>query len=54
MVVPKTVERIEKMRKGEKIKCPKCEKGFIAAVGEPENAYIFKCDECGTSMVMTK
>lgn len=54
MVRPKTFERIERMRKGEKFKCPKCETGFFSAVGEPKEAYIFKCDKCGVSMVMTK
>ena len=54
MVKPKTLERIEMMRKGEKAKCPKCEKGFISAVGEPGTAYFFKCDSCNVSMVITK
>lgn len=50
----KTIERIEMMRNGKKIKCPKCEKGFVYAVGEPSTAYVFKCDSCNTGMVMTK
>lgn len=54
MEKPKTFEKIELLRKGEKIKCPKCDKGFISAVGEPSTAYFFKCDTCNISMVMTK
>lgn len=54
MEKPKTVERIERMRNGEKVKCPKCADGFISAVGEPGTAYLFKCSECGTSIKTTK
>lgn len=54
MTVPKTVERITRMRNGEKIKCPKCNEGHISAVGKPEEADVFRCDKCGTSIVMTK
>lgn len=54
MEKPKTVERIERMRKGEKVKCPKCADGFISAVGKPETAYLFKCSECGASIKTTK
>ncbi len=32
----KNEERIKKMRDGEKLKCPRCEKGFVSAVGNPE------------------
>ena len=54
MEKPKSIERIEMMRKGKKIKCPKCESGFISAVGEPKSAYYFKCDKCSTSILQTK
>lgn len=54
MEKPKSIERIERMRKGEKVKCPKCDDGFISAVGEPSEAYFFKCDGCGISMVMRR
>lgn len=46
-------ERIKKMRSGEKIKCPKCEDGFISAVGEPKSTKVFRCDHCQTGMVLT-
>ena len=52
MKIPTTIEMIQKMRNGEKIKCPKC-KGFIIAVGNPKTTPLFKCNECGKSMRLT-
>lgn len=46
-------QRIQKMRNGEKIKCPKCEKGFISAVGDPKTTRTFSCNHCQTSVVLT-
>ena len=46
-------ERIKKMRNGEKIKCPRCEKGYISAVGEPEKTNVFRCDTCETGISLT-
>ena len=46
-------ERIEKMRNGEKIKCPRCEGGFLSAVGDPKTAKVFKCDTCQTGITLT-
>ena len=46
-------ERIEKMRNGEKIKCPRCEKGYISAVGEPRKTKVFRCDTCQTGITLT-
>ena len=54
MEKPKSIERIERMRNGEKVKCPKCGNGFISAVGEPSKAYLFKCSGCDVGIVMTK
>ena len=54
MEKPKSIERIEMMRKGKKIKCPKCESGLISAVGNPETAYYFKCDKCSIGIVQPK
>ena len=54
MEKPKSVERIERMRKGEKVKCPKCANGFISAVGEPSSAYLFECSGCKVGILMTK
>lgn len=46
-------ERIDKMRNGEKIKCPKCEKGFFSAVGNPNSTKVFRCDACQTGITLT-
>ena len=45
--------RIEKMRNGEKIKCPRCEGGFISAIGDPKTTKVFRCDCCETGLVLT-
>ena len=46
-------KRVEFMRNGGKIKCPKCEDGFIAAAGNPKITKVFRCDKCGLTMVLT-
>lgn len=53
MNMPNTIEKINKMRNGEKIKCTKCG-GYVSAIGEPKTAYLFKCNGCGTSMMTTR
>ena len=45
--------RIEQMRNGEKLKCPKCEKGLVSAVGDPKTTKVFRCSDCGRSIVLT-
>ena len=54
MKQPKTIENIQKMRNGEKLKCTKCAEGYVSAVGDCKTASLFRCDHCGTSMQMTK
>lgn len=51
---PKSIEKIEKIRNGEKIKCPRCDTGFISAVGNPQTTYLFRCNNCGISIVERK
>jgi len=46
-------DRIAKMRRGEKIKCPKCENGFFEAKGDPKKTLVFGCDKCDAGMVLT-
>lgn len=53
MVTDKTTEMISEMRKGNKVKCPKCD-GYISAIGKPKETSLFRCDGCGTSMILTK
>ena len=52
-VKTESMKRIERMRNGEKIKCPKCEDGFFSAVGNPETTRIFKCSHCKLGMSLT-
>ena len=49
----KTEERIEKMRNGEKIKCPRCAEGYISAAGDPKKTNVFKCNHCETGMTLS-
>lgn len=44
---------VERMRNGEKIKCPKCKEGYFAAVGDPKTTKVFRCDFCKLAMVLT-
>lgn len=53
MYINNSIERIKRMRSGERIKCPRCEKGYISAVGAPDVANVFKCNKCGNSIVLT-
>ena len=46
-------KRIERMRNGEKIKCPFCEKGYWVAKGNPKTTNVFGCDKCEKGMVLT-
>ena len=46
-------EKIEKMQNGEKIKCTRCEHGYVSAVGDPKTTNVFQCDSCETAMVLT-
>lgn len=49
----KSEERIEKMRNGEKVKCPRCSDGFFSAAGNPKTTNVFRCDHCQTGFVLT-
>lgn len=48
-----SLERIKRMRNGEKIKCSHCKDGYISAVGNPKITNVFKCDKCETGIVLT-
>ena len=49
-----TERRIEKMRNGEKLQCPRCKEGRFSAVGDPMTTNVFRCDHCSTGMVLTE
>lgn len=38
---------IRKLRKGEKVTCPECNKGVIFPVGDYKITHGFYCDKCG-------
>lgn len=50
---PESLKRIEKMRNGEKIKCPRCKDGFFSAIGDPMTTNVFGCDKCQAGMTLT-
>lgn len=49
----KSEERIEKMRNGETIKCPRCKEGVFSAAGDPKTTNVFRCSHCSTAMTLT-
>ncbi len=53
IMMTESEKRIEKMRNGEKIKCPHCKDGFFSAVGDPKTTKVFRCDNCEKGMVLT-
>lgn len=36
----------KKLRAGEKVKCPECEKGVITTNSDPKISHFFKCTHC--------
>lgn len=49
----KTEERVELMRRGERLKCPRCSEGFFSAIGDPKTTLVFGCNKCEAGMVLT-
>ena len=47
------IERIALMRKGQQIKCPKCNQGFFVAVGDPITTKAFKCNYCPAKIILS-
>ena len=45
-------QRIEYMRSGGKIKCPRCKEGYVSAVGNPKETNYFACP-CGCRIILT-
>ena len=46
-------KRIERMRNGEKLKCPRCKAEAFGALGNPETSKVFRCSQCGCGMSLT-
>ena len=49
----RTEERIEIMRRGEKLPCPKCPNGLFSAIGDPKTTNTFGCDKCTVKLTLT-
>ena len=43
---------VKRLRKGESVKCPLCEKGVLEPIGNYKTTYAFKCSECGERLLM--
>lgn len=48
-----TEDRVERMRNGEKLPCPRCSGGLFFAVGNPKTTNIFSCNKCNLKMTLT-
>lgn len=48
-----TEDRLKIFRSGGKIKCPRCDEGYISAAGDPKTTNVFKCSHCATAMTLT-
>ena len=50
--VKQSNQRIKDMRDGKNIKCPRCQTGYISAVGDPITTNVFRCNECETGIIL--
>lgn len=50
--VEEMMERIKKIRAGERVLCKKCKRGIMEPVGEHEKANCFVCNKCGQKLNM--
>lgn len=39
-------EFIDRLRTGEKLKCPECKKGTVSTEFDPKISHSFSCDKC--------
>lgn len=44
------IERMKKLRNGEKVVCKKCKEGTMQPVGDCKTTHCFVCDECGAKL----
>ena len=48
-----SIERIKRIRNGEKVTCWKCKRGVMQSPGcRPQESNYFRCDECGNSVTL--
>ena len=43
-------DMLDRLRKGEKVKCPNCKNGILEPVGKVLSTKGFKCKECGQKL----
>lgn len=43
---------VKRLRNGEVVKCPLCEKGKLEPVGDYRTTYAFRCSGCGERLLM--
>lgn len=43
---------VRRLRKGESVKCPLCERGELEAVGDYRTTHCFRCNSCGERLLM--
>lgn len=41
------MERLKRLRNGEKVACRSCETGIMLPIGNYKTTYCFKCNVCG-------
>lgn len=50
--VEELLQRIKKLRNGEKVTCWHCKKGVMLPIGDCKTTKCFKCNNCGTRLNM--
>lgn len=45
--VEELIDRIKKLRNGEKVSCKHCKKGIMQPIGDYKTTNCFVCDNCG-------
>lgn len=43
---------VKRLRKGEEVRCPLCEKGNLEPVGDCRTTNSFRCSACGQRLIM--
>ena len=48
-----TLDKIKKIRNGERTLCKRCSTGHITPMGDPMTTNVFSCDHCGVTLTLT-
>lgn len=52
MEMPKGLEMLKKLRDGESVTCPKCNKGIVIPKGDCKITKVFHCEKCDYSVTI--